>query len=740
MKNLLFLFIFLILLAGTDLTGLSADSQFEEKVQGLSLFKSGEYAQALKSFQTWREKSPDAPETPEIFFMQGQCLRALTDWPEAVKAFARAAESSFPLSEYALFFQAEALHKGGKREESLETLERLTSLFPQSVLLPQARLRMAELSLQLKNFPKTLEVGDLVLGGKPWKDSPAQCRFLMAQAREGLEQWPEAVQAYRELWLKHPSHAHASAAKSRGEFLLREKKVAIDAVVPQALFQRSLLLYQAKSFDSALREMNRICPPEKYPADYGGEPWIDDLYFHRGMCFFHLKQYSKAVEAFDLTVRKSRNEGAAEKALFWRSQALIRTGRKEEALDSMALFQASYPASSFTAQNVFLQAAVHEDLGDSSRAVPLYREAALKFPQNSVRFGALWSAGWLSYKKGEFSAALQDWDGLKKMDPPFRWTEKVLYWKGKALERMGRAREAEESFSELLRTFPASYYSVMASSRGRAPAPVRGSCSALEPRTLAPFPETKAAPNSSRAAHLEKGKALARLHLLTLASAEFEAAEEEGNGQEEVWFELSRLYREAEEFYRSNLLVRKKFTLKPLSESPTEKERALYLLAYPLGNPSWMNTDPPTRNLDPALLCAVILEESRFHSQALSAAGARGLMQIILPTGQKAARELKIRRFTADQLFEPGLNVRLGSWYLAKLLEEFGGKVHLALAAYNAGPHMVKKWLAGGNPISDDEFVENIPYTETRNYVIRVMTSAQVYRSLYCPPGKPAQP
>ncbi len=115
-------------------------------------------------------------------------------------------------------------------------------------------------------------------------------------------------------------------------------------------------------------------------------------------------------------------------------------------------------------------------------------------------------------------------------------------------------------------------------------------------------------------------------------------------------------------------------------------------------------------------------------------------MQLIPPTGQKAARELKIRRFTADQLFDPKLNVQLGSWYLAKLLEEFGGKVHLALAAYNAGPHMVRKWLAGANAVSDDEFVENIPYAETRNYVIRVLTSVQVYRFLYCPPGKPAQP
>jgi soluble lytic murein transglycosylase len=208
-----------------------------------------------------------------------------------------------------------------------------------------------------------------------------------------------------------------------------------------------------------------------------------------------------------------------------------------------------------------------------------------------------------------------------------------------------------------------------------------------------------------------------------------------------MWMEISRLYREAEEYYRSNLLVRKKFTLKPLSGQPSDKERALYRLAYPVGNPSLVDRYAQARNLDPALLCALILEESRFQVQAVSPAGARGLIQVMPQTGKRIARELKIRRFSGEQLFDPAVNIRLGSWYFARMLEEFGGKVHLALAAYNAGPHMVRKWLANGRSPGDDEFVENIPYPETRNYVIRVMGSAQVYRFLYRPqPEKPAQP
>jgi soluble lytic murein transglycosylase len=419
--------------------------------------------------------------------------------------------------------------------------------------------------------------------------------------------------------------------------------------------------------------------------------------------------------------------------------ALIRNGQKEEALHACSLFQASYPQSSFMAQGLYLRATVLEDLGETAEAVLAYREIAEKFPQNPLRFAALWSAGWLLYLNENYSESLQIWDGLKKTEPPLRWMEKVLYWKGRVLEKMGQNGEAEEEYGQLSKAFPASYYSQLVSARGRPRMTSKGPFPALQDHPLPSLGEGNS--NSRpRILHLEKGRLLTRLGLFSLAAGEFEAVEEEGANMEEIWMEISRLYREAGEYYRSNLLVRKKFTLKPLTSRPAEREKALYLLAYPPGNPLLINRYAQARNLDPALLCAVILEESRFHAQAVSSAGARGLMQIIPRTGRRVAKELQVRRFSADQLFDPGENIRLGSWYLAKLLDEFGGKVHLALAAYNAGPHLVRKWLANGSSLSDDEFVESIPYSETRNYVIRVITSAQVYRALYWPPEKPVQP
>jgi soluble lytic murein transglycosylase len=725
---------------GEGLAGTTPEEQF---AQGLLSYRKGDYAPALKVFQRLGEETKDSRLAADLIFMQGQALRGLQNWPEAAQAFSRAAETHPLLGDYALFFQGEALEKAGEGEKSLGSYQRLIQQYPQSLLIPQARLGMAEIYLQRGDYANAVETCDRILQDVPWKDSHAQGRFVLARAREGLGQWPEAVKTYRELWLKNPLHGNAKKARTRWEFLIQEKKAPEEKISPEALFHRALQFYQANSFEAALREMNQIkgYPPQSYPSYYAGEPWVDDLYFHRGMGYFRTKQYSKAIELFDLLIRHSRNEGMAEKSVFWKFQTQARSGRKEEALNTFSLFQAAYPQSSFLAQTLYLKATVHEDLGELEKAVSTYREVGEKFPQSPYRFAALWSAGWLPYQKNDLLPALQTWDQLKKMEPPSRWMEKLLYWGGKALEKSGRPREAEEHHARLSRDFPHSYYRQLISLRGRAPLAPKGPFPVLQDPPLPPFLEVKADSSGAKAVHLEKGRLLTRMALLPLAAEELEAAEGEGANLEEMWMEISRLYREAEEYHRSNLLVRKKFTLKSLSGQPSDKERSLYRLAYPVGNPSLVDRYAQARNLDPALLCALILEESRFQVQAVSPAGARGLMQVMPQTGKRIARELKIRRFSGEQLFDPAVNIRLGSWYFARMLEEFGGKVHLALAAYNAGPHMVRKWLANGRSAGDDEFVENIPYPETRNYVIRVMGSAQIYRFLYWPqPEKPAQP
>ena len=137
-----------------------------------------------------------------------------------------------------------------------------------------------------------------------------------------------------------------------------------------------------------------------------------------------------------------------------------------------------------------------------------------------------------------------------------------------------------------------------------------------------------------------------------------------------------------------------------------------------------------TRNqLDPMLVAGLIRQESAFESNAASRVGAMGLMQVMPKTASKLARQLKVR-YVRARLTDPGYNLQLGSRYLANLIQAFGTP-EAALAAYNAGEDRVAQWQAGQNYLEPAEFVESIPFTETREYVQIVIRNAEVYRQVY---------
>jgi tetratricopeptide (TPR) repeat protein len=284
-----------LLLPGTDLP--AAPSPHEQFEMGVRLYKKGEYSQALKILQGLEEVSKQPAFTADLALMQGQVFRGLQNWPEAARAFSRAAESHPLLADYALFSQGESLQKMGEGEKSLTVFSRLIDLYPQSLLISQARLRAAEIHIQLEEFQKAAEVCEQILFGSPPKDTPAQAWFLLGQAREELRQYPEAIQAYQETWLKYPLQGAAKKARARWESLARGKKAAVKEIPPEALLNRALQFYQAQQYETALKEMNRIegFPARGYPPFYAGEPWVDDFYYHRGMSHFRLKQYSKAA-------------------------------------------------------------------------------------------------------------------------------------------------------------------------------------------------------------------------------------------------------------------------------------------------------------------------------------------------------------------------------------------------------------------------------------------------------------
>jgi soluble lytic murein transglycosylase len=202
---------------------------------------------------------------------------------------------------------------------------------------------------------------------------------------------------------------------------------------------------------------------------------------------------------------------------------------------------------------------------------------------------------------------------------------------------------------------------------------------------------------------------------------------------------LSKAFFELGDYYRSLMLVLRNYEhyLAAPAKGITED---LWLLAYPQGY--WESVLAYSRKYgqDPYFIAAVIREESQFSPDALSPAGARGLMQVMPTTGERVAQQIKLKNFDRGKLFESDTAINIGTWYISQLMKRFKGDPLLVAAAYNAGPEAVTAWLAKNGYLGErDAFVETIPFAETRGYVKKVLRNYAEYKRIYTRPKDSAQ-
>ncbi|WMM23586.1 lytic transglycosylase domain-containing protein [Tissierella sp. MB52-C2] len=152
---------------------------------------------------------------------------------------------------------------------------------------------------------------------------------------------------------------------------------------------------------------------------------------------------------------------------------------------------------------------------------------------------------------------------------------------------------------------------------------------------------------------------------------------------------------------------------------------------YPIGYKSAIVKYSNEYNLDPYLVASIINVESKYDKNAVSSKEAKGLMQIAPQTGQWASEVLGIENYNEKMLFDPEINIRIGTWYLNNLFTEFNQNLDLVLAAYNAGSGNVNKWLDNDEYCKDGVELSVIPFKETRDYLVRIKDNYKVYSSVY---------
>ncbi len=232
--------------------------------------------------------------------------------------------------------------------------------------------------------------------------------------------------------------------------------------------------------------------------------------------------------------------------------------------------------------------------------------------------------------------------------------------------------------------------------------------------------------------HLQKAKLLGNGGLIDFAVKELQAAATEDKGNWPL-AETAQIYTDTGHFDRAIEVMKHSVPSYFAVDIPT-LPREYWDALFP--RPYWSDLKKYSvaNGLDPYLVASLIRQESEFNPLAVSRANAVGLMQLLPKTGKNVAKQEGLKRYNATQLFSPAVNLQLGTRYFRGMVDKFGGSFEHALAAYNAGSDRVDEWMGQGPYRDSPEFVESIPFTETREYVQAIMRNASVYRQLYGAP------
>ncbi len=354
--------------------------------------------------------------------------------------------------------------------------------------------------------------------------------------------------------------------------------------------------------------------------------------------------------------------------------------------------------------------------GEYNLALELFsRYIALSRTDDHSHWRVLWISAWAHYRQHHEERALQYFkQGTDSPIPSYRLANR--YW-------WSRIKNIP---SPNLRETPFSYYFSMSMPTHNIPPHLL-----LNSRILRPFTQLidgRQSPLFRKISRdltslLQAGFSQESLSFIREVQAEPQLTQSDQNMLKII---ESILYLKQGKLQQAFIAFRKNFPHYPEIVLPRFL-RALYL---PLKYESLVRYHAQKNQIDPHLILALIREESYFRPDAVSPARALGLMQLLLGTARRLARPDNIRLNRRD-LFKPELNVRLGCQYLKQLLDRYNGKTYLALAAYNAGEHRADRWLREFGPVPDDQFIEMIPFTETRSYVKTILRNHFYYRHYY---------
>ena len=633
------------------------------------------------------------------------------------------------LGDYALFMRGNALEQADKPAEARAAYERLLDSYPASSRAREATLRVANIVLRSGNVaavPSLLQ--ELVA-----KDDPTAL-LLTARAYEQTSESTRTLASYRRLYFYAPASAESADAATA---ISRLGSTLSPAQGDEAT-ARADKLYEAKRFSDALQTYNDAFA--RFPVTASAEAQL-----RRVIAAASVRKTADAVSALN-AIPSSAGETRAE-ALYYVAQAYARAKQWDQARATVEELRRSFASSQFTPRALVTVGQIAEDAKNDADASYFLRTAVNGYQGSGEVAQAQFDLAWMTHEAKNFSesAKLLTEHLAYYADKNTDNRGRAGYWAARDSERAGKIAEARVLYEAMQARYDANWYGYLAKQRldamlrsGIATVPMKsfpaGSVVARAVANLQTVTVAEETAGAKEDKEIAKADELNNVGLNDWALEELASASASAGNSPKVNLAIARVYRSEEDNVRALNVLKRSFP--DYSQmKPEELTREEWDVFYPLSYWDIIVQESRARNLDPFQVAGLIRQETVFMSRARSSARAYGLMQVLVPTGMLTAKKYGVERaVTEESLYEPRLNIQLGTAYLRDQIDKFG-RIEYVAAAYNAGPIRVAQWRAS-LPAEMDEWAEAVPFKETRGYVQGVVRNRLQYLRLYDANGK----
>jgi len=637
------------------------------------------------------------------------------DYAKAIEPLNRAKPRAGDLGDYVAYYLGSSYLQVGRSAEAAATLADFSNAYPDSLLTKDAHVvyagalmaegRAADAAALLENDRVPLRA-DVELG--------------LGRAYAAMGQTEKALAALRNVYYRMPTSPEADTANVE----LKKLGSAIPPVTLADRRTRADLLVKGKRYNDAVTDYRDLL--DEVPA--ADRP---SVLLALATALQKSGRNKDANQVLNSTPETSP-EVAAQR-LYWLAEVARSSDDVEGFLRLQGQLRQTAPNSPWLEQSLLATGNMYLLKKDYDHAIDAYRELQQRFP-NAVRASyAHWKVAWLSLRQGRKSEAEQGFEDQIALYPASGEVPAALYWRARLAEEDNEPAKAAAYYQKISERFRNFYYAELARQRLKVLSPVSDPVhyallDRVPPLSTSGKVTTDEPPPEDL--HVQKAHLLENGGLVDFAVRELQAADtQDGNW---ALAETARLYQDSGRYDRAIEVMKRgvpNYFAVDVPELPRTYWEALFPKAY-WGDLKRFSTQ---NELDPYLVASLIRQESEFNPNALSRANAVGLMQLLPVTGKKVAKEVNLHHFNASQLYTPTVNLQLGTRYFKAMVDKFGS-FEYALAAYNAGSDRVQDWLAEGKYRDPQEFVESIPFTETREYVQAILRNANVYKQLYGTP------